>query len=676
MDKKNILLTTVALFSTWQAIANPVPSLEKLDKALGRELLWRNNNIGKTDRVLRGFEPIKCDFHGNSLEIKVKNRVYRYVQSLFPSSINACGQSLLQKPITLKVDCKALFDHAEVRLLSASDTRAEYLTYASNGKIRISVYSTIEFDGFIWNKLTVSPAKNPVTLKSLELDIDFNPKQCLYMERHGVYEEKNDPVQVMPKHGDWGFSCSVWLGNDETGFCFCAESDKNWDARSGHKKQIELTRIANGRRLRLKFIKAPKRLEKPLKLEFGFLATPSKDLPKDWRSIKHFWSPQISWSWSRCFGGGWDTNMYNSYLNGRYKTDGKDGTYLYSSGRYYSPTPVPSCNDKTLFPEYLLYDRRIAEVNRGGYAGFMLNKPLKMSFNTKEYRKGSIASELGELYLYNMREAARKYKLHYVYIDAMGARPDMNPLHNAGYIDENGKRQPTVAIRAARDIAKRLYAMLDEESGGKFAIQIHGWDAMAPILPYFTSRLDGEGYISEIGNKGHYSQVVPMELWRGPHRARAHGVIGVFLPELMGANYRVRAFTEEMIMFLLLHDMPSDRKMTHYKVRKTSYDAMSKYGMRNLVFKPFWRKDNPAVSSDPEVKVSAYVDPTDPKRGIIVVGNLGKEHKIIDLTLTYPGWKNAKKLRDISHNSMIKVKNGKATFPITALNFRLLTPEF
>jgi hypothetical protein len=138
MNKKTILSAAVALFSAWQAIANPVPSLEKIDKALRRELLWRNNNIGKADRVLRGFEPIKCDFHGNSLGIKVKNRIYRYDQSLFPSRINAGGQSLLKKPITLKVNGKALFDHAEVRLLSASDTRAEYLTYASNGEIRFS----------------------------------------------------------------------------------------------------------------------------------------------------------------------------------------------------------------------------------------------------------------------------------------------------------------------------------------------------------------------------------------------------------------------------------------------------------------------------------------------------------------------------------------------------------
>ena len=672
-------MVAVGLFSAWQAAAttNPVPSLEKLDETLQRELLWHNNDIGKSDRVLRGFEPVNCDIHGDELNIKVKNRVYRYDKSLFLSSITACGQSLLKTPVTLKSGGKALFDCAEVRLLSASDTRAEYLTFASNGQLQASVYSIIEFDGFIWNKLILSPENGAVTLESLELDIDFNPGQCSYLERHGVYEEKKNPMQVMPERADWDFSCSIWMGNDETGLCFCAESDKNSDARSGHKKQIELIRIADGsRRLRLKFIKAPKKLDSPLTLEFGLLATPSKDLPENWRTISHFWSPQLSWSWSRCFGGGWDTTMYDSYLNDRYKTDGKDGTYLYSSGRYYSPTPVPSCNDKSLFPEYLLYERSITEVSKSGYAAFMLNKPLKMSFNPSEYCCGSIASELGELYLYNMREAARKYKLHFVYIDAIGARPDMNPLHNAGYIDENGERQPTVAIRAARDITRRLYAMLDEESGGNFAIQIHGWDAMAPILPYFTSRLDGENYISEIGNKGHYSQVVPMELWRGTHRARAHGVIGVFLPELTGTNHLVRAFSEEMVMFLLLHDIPSDRKLTHFKVRQASYGAMTEYGMCDLVFKPFWKKDNPAVSSDPEVKVSVYVDPADPKRGIIVVGNLGKEHKMTELTLTYPGWKEAKKLRDISHNCTINVKDGKAIFPITALNFRLLTPEF
>lgn len=677
MNKTVTLSLAAALFTAWQAAANPAPSLEQLDEALGRELLWRNNDIGKADRVLRGFEPVECDFNGNTLDIKVKNRVYRYQETLFPGSITARGQSILKNPIMLKSNGQALVERAEVRLLRSSETAAEYLTTATNGQIRFSVHSTIEFDGFIWNRLIVAPEKGAPVLESLELDIDFNPQQAFYLERHGVYEEKNDPVQVMPEHADWGFSCSVWLGNDETGLCVCAESDQNWDARTGHEKQIELKRLDDGsRRLRLKFIKAPKTLAKPLVLEFGLLATPAKDLPAGWRTISHFWSPQISWSWSRCFGGGWDTAMYDSYLNGRFQTDGKDGTYLYSSGRYYSPVPVPSCDDRRLFPEYLLYERRIAEVTKGGYAGFMQNKPLRTSFNPNEYRCGSIAGELGELFLYNMREAVRKYKLHFIYIDALGARPNMNPLQNAGYVDENGERQPAVAIRAARDIARRFYAMLDEESGGNFAIQIHGWDAMAPVLPYFTSRLDGEGYISEIGNKGHYSEVVPMELWRGSHRARAHGVIGVFLPELVGANHRIRAFSEELVMFLLLHDMPSDRKMTHYKVREASYGAMAGYGMQNLEFKPFWKNDHPAFSSDPEIKVSAYVDPSAPARGIIIVGNLGKKHKITDLTLDYPGWKKAGKLRDISNNCTIDVKDGKAVFPITALNFRILVPEF
>ena len=661
----------------WQAVAqNPAPTLKQIQETLQRELLWRNSDIGKADRVLKGFEPIRCNTSGDVLNIKVINRVYRYDKSLFPAGINAVGQELLKNPISLKSDGKALFDRAEVRLLSAGNTRAEYLTTASNGKIRASVHSSIEFDGFIWNRLIVFPEKGPVTLKSLELDIDFNPGQCLYLERHGVYEEKNNPMELLPQQADWPFCSSIWLGNDESGFGFSAESDKNWDARSGHKKQIELSGSdKSGRRLRLKFIKAPKKIEKPLILEFGFLASPSKNLPKNWRTIDHFWTPQISWTWSRCFGGGWDTTMWPKYLNGRYKTDSKDGTYLYCSGRYYSATPVPVFKDKSIFPEYVLYERRISEVPPSKYDSFMLNKPLKMSFNPSEYLCGGVAGELGEMFLYNIREAVRKYKMHYIYIDAIGVRPDVNPLNYAGYIDEHGKRQPTVAIRGTRKILKRLYAMLEEESGGKFAIQMHGWDIMPPFLPYATSRLDGEGYISEIGNKGHYTQVLPLKLWRN-YRGHAHGTIGVFLPELSGANYQVRAFSEEMVMLLLLHDIVSDRKQTHYKVRPASYGAMSKYGMQNLVFKPYWKKDHPAFASDPDVKVSAYVDPTNPQRGIIVVGNLVKKHKICDLSLLYPGWKKAKKLRDISHGCTIEVKNGKATFPITALNFRLLTPEF
>lgn len=662
------------------AADNPQPTPAELQAALEREMQWKNNDIGKRDRILPGFEPIRTAVAPDKVEFEVKNRIYHYENSLFPTQITAVGKKLLDAPIALKSNGRELFGPARIQLVRADDTRAEFFTSADNGSIRAGVYSTLEFDGFIWNRLVISPVAGPVTLDSLELDIQLPKTQALYLERHGVYDYENchDPQTPLPQQDVvWPFSCSVWLGDEEAGFDFCAESDRNWDARDGHQNQIELKHLPQARLLRMKFIKAPKLLDKALVLEFGFLATPSKDLPRDWRSISHFWSPQITWTWSRCFGGGWDAvNIYDSYLNGRYKTDSVDGTYFYSSGRYYSPTPTSSFNDNKLFPEYLLYDRRINEVTREDYPAFAQGKPLRMNYNAGEYRCGSVASELGEMWLYNMREAARKHRIYFVYIDALGIRPDMNNLHGAGYVDEKGARQPTVAIRAGRDMVRRLYAMLDEESGGKFAVQIHGWDAMAPVLPYFTSRLDGEGYISEIGNHPHYSEVVPRELFRGCHRSRAHGVIGVFLPELSGTNYRIRAYSEEMVALTLLHDMPCDRKQTHYKVRFASYDMMTKYGMKNLDFYPYWKGFQPATSPDAGITISSYVDSVNPRRGIMVVANLSKNHLTATVKLENPGWESAVQLRDLSHNSIIPVKDGQAQFPVSALNFRLLTPEF
>lgn len=678
MMRKFFFIATLILPLLLPAAENPQPALQDIDNALRRELLWKNNSIGKPARVLPAFDPIQCQWKGSKLDIKVKKRLYQYENSLFPTQITAAGKKLLAAPIQLKVDEQNVFSNADIQLIRNDDTMAEFLTTAGNGRLRASAYCSMEFDGFLWIRLTVAPETAPVEVNSLYLDIELPDEQALYLERHGVYEAKGDPICPMPRQStSWGFSCSIWLGDEDAGLCFCAESDENWDAKGGHRDQIELQMLPDRKILRMKFVKSARQLDKALILQFGLLATPSKDMPENWRTVSHFWSPQISWSWSRCFGGGWDTNMYESYLNGRYKTDGVDGTYLYSSGRYFSATPVPSCNDTSLFPEYILYDRRISEVSREKYPAFMMNKPLRMSINAGEYLCGSISSELGEMYLYNMREAARKYKLHFVYIDALGARPNMNPLHNAGYIDELGERQPTVAIRAARDIVRRLHDMLDQESGGHFALQIHGWDAMAPVLPFFTSRLDGEGYISEIGAKGHYSEVVPMEMWRGGHRARAHGVVGVFLPELSyGSNRYMRAYYEEMVMFLLLHDIVSDRKQTITGVRDISYNAMTRYGMQNLVFHPFWKGEQPVTSSDQEVKVSSYTDPDNPERGIIVVGNTGKNHKMAAINLQLPAWKNLKRLQDISHNCTIEVQNGQARFPISALNFRLFAPDF
>jgi hypothetical protein len=72
-----------------------------------------------------------------------------------------------------------------------------------------------------------------------------------------------------------GFQPQVWVGNDDLGFAFCAESDQYWKPRDAEMIEV----IPEGKKvtLRCRIIRQPLKLDKPITLTFALLATPVKD---------------------------------------------------------------------------------------------------------------------------------------------------------------------------------------------------------------------------------------------------------------------------------------------------------------------------------------------------------------------------------------------------------------
>ncbi len=678
MKKSAFIWVLPVLIQFGLGAADIRPTVEDLEQALQRQQLWLNNKIGKSEQVLRPWAPISWKEQGSKLIVGVTEREYRYENSLFPIQITSKGKNILSTPIHLVIDGKKLDFPAIRQLIQRDEHQVRFLSSTDfSGQFSVAVNTTVEFDGFMWFELTLSPLAPGASMDSLQLNIPLDRRRAKYLVRHPVYEVVQPERGLMPD-GELSipFNCSVMFKDDEVGFGWFAESDQYWDARDGHKDQIRIIPEANTSLLRLELIKKYRKIERSVTYRFGIMATPNKPMPRNWRSDKVLWSFGVgAWFWSNSFGAAIDPLMDEGYRKSqRYTGNIANQDYFYTSFRYYGPTPLYS--GKRIFAEHFLFSKVMEEVPPSQAKAFDSNLPPRSDFkfgDRNEYMRASVKGMMTDLYLYNVREAVRKYNLRSIYFDALGCRPGINHLHGAGYIDENGERQPTVPLLACRDAAKRLYTMMDDETNGEFHILFHGWETdIAPLVSFCHARLSGEELISAIGNNGNYIDVIKEYTMRGYYRGAQFGVTGVLVPEFHDDRNKLSAPTEEFVMMLLLNDVTANRKFCNQRVVGTSYQVLYDYGLESVDFIPYWDSDQVLKVNDPKVRVSVYTDLRKPEHTVFIVGNLNRKPCELTMEFLKPEWKTVGKLRDLINNIDIKVVNGKAEFPVVPASFRLL----
>ena len=73
-----------------------------------------------------------------------------------------------------------------------------------------------------------------------------------------------------------GFIPQVWVGNDDLGYGWFAESDQYWNPRDD--KMLEVVREGDRTFIRCKIVRETMTLKEPAHMVFGLMATPPTDL--------------------------------------------------------------------------------------------------------------------------------------------------------------------------------------------------------------------------------------------------------------------------------------------------------------------------------------------------------------------------------------------------------------
>ncbi len=243
---------------------------------------WSGSKVGRIDKVLKPWTPVEVK--GNS--ISCWGRRYSWGILPFPEEIITQNRSILSGPIRVKVvvngkevDWNVSERLEPASLVSSSGVSAQVKRMAQGEGLRLEGRAIVEYDGMVRIDFSISPLSLPIEVESFTVEIPYKKEFASLMHSWPSWSKVGGEVSIHPTYL-W-FSPMVWLGNEDCGLLWFAESDEGWKpAYPG--KAIEITPQDGEVVLRLHIWDKPSLLNRTQKFTMGLQATPVKPWPKDW----------------------------------------------------------------------------------------------------------------------------------------------------------------------------------------------------------------------------------------------------------------------------------------------------------------------------------------------------------------------------------------------------------
>ncbi|MBN1445144.1 MAG: hypothetical protein JW957_03440 [Candidatus Omnitrophica bacterium] len=648
------------------------PTIDTLEQALVEQQIWLNNNIGITDKVPAPWTPINLKrLSEKRLTVEVLGRSYKFEKSIFPSAINIWGRQVLSQPIIVSAVSggrKIAFPLNEVRVMKNNFNEIEIVSSGTARGIEIVAIHNIEYDGMIWTKLFISPLSSPVNVENLSLQISIKKEYSKYLNYFRCFNPPKEPdifgvMKKLPFKS--AFEPVLWMGNEDIGLCWFAESDRGWDRSGNLESQMEIFERGESRVMKFNFINNSRIIEKSREIVFGIIATPAKQVKENWRTIPALYRPDF-------FDFSWDGGVYYPGPDPKKVESGRFYEHLKSPSSYFKTSIQYHADvypDKTTLPEHYLFGslwKRITVREK-----HLLENPVPPSVRGGA-TVGSPASSMTDWLLWKWEKLVNTYGMKNIYFDGLGWT-DINRLHGCGYIDENGILRPTIPILSSRNALKRFYVMMSEKTED-FNLFIHGFLTVPPLLSFVHAQLSGEQFIIDPRRVGrHYSEILPEEELKGYFMGKQFGVVGVFLPELPGRYYALQEPTTEMMMLLLLHNISVCPAFCNVGIVKAINNVMTDYGMESMEFIPYWDNAGYLTGSDEKVKVSLFLGSNPKDKKLLVIGNTNREPQMAKISLNDTLISGPLMIgKDLLNGESFRIEKGAFNLSVRELDFRLV----
>jgi len=537
--------------------------------------VWWNKHAGALKQVLKPWKPIVIK--GSTTELFIKK--YAYDEGLFPSQINILGDNLLAGPMKLVIKSGGKI----IDTLGASVTmkngpggiRATITAEKSDGKIKIAQNGFVEFDGFIWNEITITPAAE-VKIDEIYFEVPIK-KEFAKVFNGAPYAEPlfprwqfAVPAEGMETEPQW----CVRIGSVERGIQFAPVCYKYPEEKLVVKDAKPLKIIPSGGAMiyRYTILDTPLARRKPIKLEIGIFGLPARPYDRKQRFTLHG-------------GSGWWNERFV-----RVKDKGYRNPYYYGVG--WTNKPPGSPEDRYYHLSEKNLDRASAIKKKswdkwGSFSHCYLS-PISHYADSREYAYfqdewrvtptqahldltdnlddlkdwngvdetpmqdefASIcwaAEGVQDYWMYCIEKAMKNFRRHglpaAVYIDNTGLYKCNNPYHGHGYIDDEGVRRAKHEFLGHRQWTMRLANIIRsvDPEGGHIVVHMSNfrpigiWSAVDILVEGEQFTAAWSRYIADKPNltfNDCYPRIMPLERFRSTFAKQLYGVDVAFLSQL------------------------------------------------------------------------------------------------------------------------------------------------
>ncbi|MBO7328056.1 MAG: hypothetical protein J6W00_04710 [Lentisphaeria bacterium] len=652
----------------------------------------------KTGRPKLGLEALDGDYVPypfenvavKGSELAVWERKYNFGGNGLLDQVSAKNENLLRKSVNMTLNGKEL-KFGNYKVVKQQKGRVEFTKSAANAKVQ----GTFEYDGMVHFKVTLKPGEKvneltlrmPMTKEASELLNFIGATDRIGGGDSPTSSKASNTFELSTKPGTlWKkrFGTHVWLGSTRSGIQFFAGSEQYYFPRQ-RNDLFEIIRNADGSAdfvVKMIVKPLPENAPEEFTLEFGFIATPVKPLPKGWRAMTmsaqyDAYKGNVRGSLLVYWPNEWaqisldpepHRGLNKERTRAKVKADRAAGRKIMP---YWNRRHLPISEKNKVNPDVeLIYDDWSTTPQRPRAGRF-------------DWMRCSGTTEWIDYLVWCIDQWGDVFgTIDGAYFDEMILDPNINARSGGGYVDYDGVRRPTYSWLAERNFYKRMHYVITKRSGNKqtWSIAHNSATSMMQMMSQFTVFLTGEhlysGYFVDMpgllpppeDKLYYYSYCMPMERVKGEFYHRQWGAVIAWLPCMKNQKDIMTQVipTRDMLSRIMHADVIYwPLWCNKYEILKLD-DIRRKWDIGNdaVKFIPYW--ENKELTCAAEGSCISYYDKNGEKMAL--VSNLSRKNQEFKITLPA----GTKSVVNAENGKAIGISGNMVTIPVKRNDFSIL----
>jgi len=262
---------------------------------------WLGNDYGIDNSVPAPYwDPISSN--GSGVDFNVVSRRYSFDGGFgLPMQITALNQPVLARPVTLDIQqggSTLPIQPTGLSLKSLQPNEADWTGAATAGSVLVTTTGKLEYDGMALITLRLEPSGGPVNLDSIHLTTTLTNQNAKYL-----FASKDQPFwwyiwSIRPPQAPGEFNnnltntpqslmtdniFSVVFSDEDRGLQIFHNNMSGWQVNHATPWQRFIRESDGSVSYRCDLANQPFVLTEPIEITVGWMATPVKRLPSDWR---------------------------------------------------------------------------------------------------------------------------------------------------------------------------------------------------------------------------------------------------------------------------------------------------------------------------------------------------------------------------------------------------------